>query len=231
MNNMKQIESQIFTGIIALCSSLLTNTFINFASETNYILTVSDGKLLLKSLPMSFYTLILNIIHIISVFFIIFILLFFVFKTAIKIYKKIHTRKFKAADEKTLIDIAFSLKQKSMNLYEKLSLDDCSVVQDSLIKLNLKELNSIILQLNNCFSNPQKNESKKIKKVFRKQNASSYVSSVTALSYYELEGIIDLLQFMLNKAITVSSHDPLLKSDCENMLMLLQNLKTSLINA
>lgn len=68
MFNIKQLESQMFTGIIALCSSLLTNILMNFTSVTNYTVTVSDGKLMLKSLSMSFTTLSLNIIHIVIVF-------------------------------------------------------------------------------------------------------------------------------------------------------------------
>lgn len=123
-----------------------------------------------------------------------------------------------------------SIKQNSIRLYTNFSFDDCSLVQDSLIKLNLRELNNIILQLNHYLSHPNSNELNKIKSIFRKKNSSSYIFSTTDLSYYELEGLMDLLQFMLNKAANVSSHDPLLKSDCENMLNLLQNLKNSLTN-
>lgn len=227
MTNIKLLESKIFTGVIALCSSLLTNTFVNFTSTTDYVLTVSNNKIMLMSVPMSFNTLILNIFHIILTFFITFILLSFFFKLILKIYRKIQTRKIKVSDEQELIYIVDSLKENSINLYEKFSLADCTIVQNSFIKLYLKELNNLILQLNHYFSNPDSDESKKIQNSFRKKT-SSYISSITDLSFYELEGLIDLLQFMLNKAASTPSHDTLLKSDCKNMLKCLEDLKCSL---
>lgn len=228
MINEKQLDSKIFTGIIALCSSFLTNALTDFTSISRYIITVSNNKLTLISASASFSKLILNIIHIILIYFIIFIFLIFFTKLLVKIYKKIRTRKIKVKNEQDLIHIMYSIKQDSMKLYEKFSLNASSLIQESFVKLNIKELNSIILQLNNCFSHPNRSEFQKIKKIFRKNTSSSYISSITGLSYYELEGLFDLLQFMLNKAITVSTYDPLLKSDCKNMIKLIEDLKSSL---
>ena len=224
----KKFEQKLFTGIIALCSSLLTNTLTDFISTSDYIITMSDNKIMLSCISIHFSTLMLNIIQIIILFFIIFMILTFTTKLGIKIYRKNHIRKLEDVNETDLVNVLYSIKHDTLELYYKFTYDKNICIHDSIIKINLKELNKLILQLNKYFSKPTNKGSQKLSHLFRKYTSSSYITSINSISYYELEGIFDLLQFMLNEATKVSSYDPLLESDCKNMSTILKKLKSSL---
>ena len=75
MLNEKHFQGKLYAGIIALCSSLLTNTLTDFISETDYVITMKNNQITLKNTPVYLSSLILNILQIITIFFIIFILL------------------------------------------------------------------------------------------------------------------------------------------------------------
>ncbi len=229
MLNEKHFQGKLYAGIIALCSSLLTNTLTDFISETDYVITMKNNQITLKNTPVYLSSLILNILQIITIFFIIFILLSSIVKLSSKIYKKIHIQRLKEVNEKELINILYSVTQDSMALYERFSLDTHNPMHDNFIKINLKELNTIILRLNKYFSRPTSQEIQKIKCLIRKAGSSCYITSITSISSYELEGIFNLLQFMLDETMKISSNDTLLISDCENMSNILKNLKDSLI--
>ena len=224
MKNANRFETKIWTAITAICSSILTSLLTDLISSNSYTILEKDKQLVIQDIPMSLYDLIVNYLKLIVVFFIIWLSLNTIVYITSKIYRKVHVKKLGQINEKEMSTVLETAKQRTMTLYERLEKRAFSDVKNCYIKMNLKELSSIILLLYSYFSRPDMKGKENLRKICRKSTFSSLPSISNGISYYELEGTFKLLKLIIVEAISVETDDELLKKDCIQMDNLLNEM-------
>lgn len=164
MKNANRFETKIWTAITAICSSILTSLLTDLISSNSYTVLEKDKQLVIQDIPMSLHDLTLNYLKLIVVFLIIWLSLNAIVYTATKIYRKVHVRKLGQISEKEMSSVLETAKQRTMTLYERLEERSFSDVKNCYIKMNLKELSSIILLLYGYFSRPDIKGKENLKK-------------------------------------------------------------------
>ena len=221
----KKIEVKFRTGILAICSSILTSLLSDRISANLYIVQEKNKQIIIQSMPMLLREMIVEYLKLLGVFFGIWILLNIIVYITEKIYRKVRIRKLFEIKEKEMIQVLAETGQRSEKIYKSIKEIRDDRVKECYVKMNIKEIGSIVLMLYKYFSRPDERGKESLKKIYRKNNKSSFTSLTTGISDYELEGHLTLLQLIIEEVKNIPTSDELLKQDCKSIEILVNEMK------
>lgn len=224
----KNVELKIRTGMFAICSSVLTSLLSDRILTDQYIIQEKNKQTIIQGMSLSFTDMAMEYGKLLGVFFTIWLLLNIGAYIMEKVYRAKRIRKLPKIKEKEMAQILDEACQRSENLYEKIKENSAGEIEEFFIRMNLKELGSIVLLLYKNFSRPDIKGKVELKKIYRKADRSEFVSITTGISKYKLEGCLNLLQILAEDTAGVQVLDKMFEEDCKSIKKLIQEMQESL---